>query len=313
MRNSTVDCLVVGAGPAGLCAATYLKRLMREVLVLHTGASRAALIPRSHNYPGSPEGISGPSLLMALEQQALKHGATIEKSRVLALTRVGDTFHAKHEHGLVRAKRVLIATGIVDSNPPVQDIERAILEGQLRYCPVCDGYEARDKRICVIGPGKAALKKANFLRTYSEDITVVCPAMRDSTPSDTRDGIIKVVVAKVEAVVRRDDAIVVHHGSGSLEFDVVYPALGCNPQSTLATELGAEVDPDGALLVDKNQETSIKGLYAAGDIVSELDQITVAFGHATVAATHIHHSLPRSFRMRQLPVSTTPSAEDAAV
>jgi len=312
MRNSNVECLVVGDGPAGLCAAIYLKRFMREVLVLHTGASRAALIPVSHNYPGSPEGISGPSLLMALEQQALKHGATIEKSRVLALTCVGDIFQAEHEHGLVRAKRVLIASGIIDHNPPMQDIERAISYGRLRYCPVCDGYEARDKRICVIGPAKPALKKASFLRTYSEDITVVCPAMSDSTPLDTRGGNIKIVVGKVHAVVRRDDAIVVHHSSGILEFDVVYPALGCSPQSNLATELGADLDPDGALLVDKNQETSIKGLYAAGDIVSELDQISVAFGHAAVAATHIHHSLPSNFRVAHHRVSVPPSPEHAA-
>ena len=297
MRNSLVDCLVIGAGPAGLCAATYLKRFMRGVLVLHTGASRAALIPVSHNYPGSPEGISGPSLLMALEQQALKHGATIENSRVLALARFGDNFQAKHEHGLVEAKRVIIASGIVDHNPAMQDIESAILYGQLRYCPVCDGYEARDKRICVIGPVKSALKKASFLRTYSEDITVICPPMDELTPEpDASESSIKIVIAEVTAVVRRHDVVAVHSRSGSTEFDVVYPALGCSPQSNLATELGADIDSDGALVVDKNQQTSIKGLYAAGDIVSELDQITVAFGHAAVAATHIHHSLPSNFR-----------------
>ena len=297
MGMALVDCLVIGAGPAGLCAATYLGRYMRRVLVLHTGASRAALIPVSHNFPGAPEGISGPVLLKALERQALKYGAIIENSRVLALARVGDVFQAEHDGGSVQAKCVILATGILDDNPPVKDIGAAILSGQLRYCPVCDAYEARDKRICVIGPAEAALKKAVFLRTYSDEVTVICPT-RDAPGSgcDISDSDIKFVSADVTSIVTREAAIEVLGPAEPIEFDVIYPALGCSPQSTLATGLGAKVDDDGALLVDKNQQTSIVGLYAAGDIVSELDQITVAFGHAAVAATHVHNTLPKNVR-----------------
>ncbi len=297
MQRALVDCLVVGAGPAGLCAATYLGRYLRSVLVLHTGASRAARIPVSHNFPGAPEGITGPDLLKALERQALKYGAIIETSRVLALVRVGDVFQAEHDGGSVQAKCVILATGILDHNPPVKDIGVAILSGQLRYCPVCDAYEARDKRIGVVGPAKAALKKAMFLRTYSDDVTVIDPTVDESGAGcDMGGSDIKFVSADVTSIVPREAAIEVHGLVEPMLFDVIYPALGCNPQSALATGLGAKIDDQGALVVDKNHQTSVTGLYAAGDVVSELDQITVAFGHAALAATHIHNALPQSRR-----------------
>jgi thioredoxin reductase (NADPH) len=295
MREKLIDCLVIGAGPAGLTAATYLARFMRDVLVLHGGASRASLMPLSHNAPGYPDGISGPALLRALEQQALKFGAGIVRSRVLALTRNGNHFEAAHEHGTVRARRVILATGIIDHVLPLEDIPGALQSGQLGYCPVCDAYEGRDKRICVIGPAKSAIAKAMFLRTYSTDVTVICPEVEPGE-DDAGNGRIRIVTGRVTAVLRRDRMAVVLDRSDTYEFDLVYPALGCSPQSTFATNLGAEADADGALLVDKHQQTSVPGLYAAGDVASQLDQIAVAFGHAAIAATHIHNDLPKNLR-----------------
>jgi thioredoxin reductase (NADPH) len=137
---------------------------MRDVLVFHGRASRASLIPASHNAPGYPDGISGPALLRALEQQALKFGASIVKSRVLALASNGDHFDAVHEHGTVRARRVILATGIIDHVLPLEDIPGALQSGQLGYCSVCDAYEGKDKRICVIGPAKSAIAKAMLVR-----------------------------------------------------------------------------------------------------------------------------------------------------
>ncbi len=296
MQSSPVDCLVIGAGPAGLSAATYLGRFMRRVLVFHTGASRAALIPTSHNFPGRPEGIGGPALLQSMERQARLYGAMIERSRVVALTREDGVFRAEHEGGSVEAKSVILACGILDHNPATRDIGQAILHGNLRYCPVCDGYEARDKRICVIGPAKSAIAKAIFLRTYSEDVTVICPSLDNQFDDDIRSSGIKVLLSDVIEVSREGTMTAILTTSGKFEFDIAYPALGCSPQSNLATTLGADVDSDGALLVDKDQQTSIKGLYAAGDVVSALDQVTIAFGHAATAATHIHNALPKNFR-----------------
>jgi thioredoxin reductase (NADPH) len=85
-------------------------------------------------------------------------------------------------------------------------------------------------------------------------------------------------------------------GTRTLNFDIVYPALGCDVRSGLAAELGAATTEVGCLKVDGHQRTTIEGLYAAGDVVSDLHQIAVATGHAAIAATHIHKSLPCNFR-----------------
>ncbi len=162
-----LDCLVIGAGPAGLTAAVYLGRYRRDTLVLESGASRAALIPKSHNYPGFPEGISDAELLQRLRLQAMRYGARIREAAVRTLE-------------------------------------------------------------------------------YNDDGEV-------------------------------------HR------FDTLYSALGEKPRSKLALGLGARCNEDGQILVDEHRQTSVPGLYAAGDVVCALNQISVATGHAAVAATAIHH------------------------
>src|SRR5689334_15832632 len=115
-----VDCLVVGGGPAGLLAAVYLGRYRRRVKVIDAGASRAALIPASHNYPGFA-GIAGPELLQRLKAQACDYGADITRGEVTSL-RTGSSgcFVAQCADREVRARHVLLATGLVDHSPPIE-------------------------------------------------------------------------------------------------------------------------------------------------------------------------------------------------
>jgi thioredoxin reductase (NADPH) len=105
------------------------------------------------------------------------------------------------------------------------------------------------------------------------------------------------VLKLLGALYKSDDKIRVNvKGIGPLEFDVVYPALGCDVRSDLAVHLGAETTESGCLKVDEHQQTTVAGLYAAGDVVSDLHQITVATGHAAIAATRIHKMLPPNLR-----------------
>src|SRR6476661_6054353 len=159
---SDLDCLIVGGGPAGLTAATYLARFRRNVLLLDDGHSRARLIPETHNYPGFV-GISGMDLLAQLREQALRNGAVLREARVEELRKAGDVFIARAGNGEIRAKRLLLATGIVDESPDLPGLKDAIYRGALRFCPICDGFEARDKRIGVLGPLRIASGKAQFL------------------------------------------------------------------------------------------------------------------------------------------------------
>ena len=293
LSNQPLDCLIVGGGPAGLTAALYLARYRRDVLVVDDGASRAALIPESHNYPGFSDGISGEALLLRLGEQAEQYGARRLRGRVEAIEREGDLFVARTNGQSLRTRRVLLATGIVDDSPDLPDLESVIERGALRYCPICDAYEALDKKIGVLGRAVPAAKKALFLRTWSRDVTVLATDAPEPTLTDelARAGIR--TVGRVAGLIREGQRICARGIDGAMHaFDVVYPALGCQVRSDLAHNMGARCDDIGLLLVDDKQKTSLDGLYAAGDVVSDLHQISVATGHAAIAATAIHNRLP---------------------
>jgi len=295
---SDLDCLIVGGGPAGLTAATYLARFRRNVLLVDDGQSRARLIPETHNYPGFV-GISGMDLLAQLREQALSNGAVLRDARVEELRKAGEVFVAQAGNGEIRARRLLLATGIVDESPDLPGLKDAIYRGALRFCPICDGFEARDKRIGVLGPLRIATGKAQFLRTYSRDI-VLLPTDEPDPSGDDAQALKQAGITLEKRVVdveRAGEKIAAVFADGRrLPVDVLYPALGCDVRSQLATALGARCTEIGNLHVDDKQRTSVEGLYAAGDVVTDLHQLSVATGHAAVAATAIHNSLPRNFR-----------------
>jgi thioredoxin reductase (NADPH) len=267
------DAIVVGAGPAGLTAAIYLARFRRRVLVLSAGPSRASWIPESHNTPGFPHGVGGPEFLARLSEQALQFGVEIREDRVEALSPAGEGFEASGAETAVRAPTVLLATGVVDRMPDLPGIEAAVHRSLVRMCPICDAYEATDKRIAILGDGGRAEREAAFLKTYSDQVTVI--------------GSEAAQLAFAENTVRWSGP----DGAEPRAFDHLYLALGCEPQSALAVDCGAERDAAGALVVDAHQMTSVEGLYAAGDLVRGLNQIAVATGEAAIAATAMHNRL----------------------
>lgn len=288
------DCLVIGGGPAGLTAAIYLSRYRRRALVIDAGRSRAGVIPKSHNHPGFPHGISGPDLLSRLRNQAAQYGAELRAGTVERLSKRADHFVGNIAGDTVAAARVLLASGIADISPDLPGLDRAVLHALVRYCPICDACEAMDRRIAVLGPLQHAAGKAAFLRTFSKTVTILPMGGRtDGHPGD----IDAIEVASVPQAFRLEaDGIAVKLDGEWRRFDVLYPALGCVVHSDLATALGAGSTQLGLLEVDAKQQTTVTGLYAAGDVVSDLHQVSVAEGHAAVAATAIHNSLPPNFR-----------------
>jgi thioredoxin reductase (NADPH) len=293
-----LDCLIVGGGPAGLTAAIYLARFRRTTRLIDSGASRAALIPESHNYPGF-KGIGGPELLRRLREQATLHGAAVEDGEITSLARDRNGFVARNGNAEIRARYVLIATGLIDEAPPIDGFGDSVYAGAVRFCPICDGYEAMDKRIGVLGDIASAGKKALFLRTYTRDIVVFAIGAASRAPSDLRralNGAGVDIITGATRVERRDDGVSVLVDGTRHDVDVLYPALGCEVRSDLATALGARCGDIGTLQVDDHQRTSVGDLYGAGDVVTDLHQLSVATGHAAVAATDIHNRLPRNFR-----------------
>ena len=300
--SPVLDCLVIGAGPAGLTAATYLSRFHRDFVVVDGGKSRARWIPESHNCPGFPFGVGGTELLVKLRAQAVEYGACIEQGYVARLERDDDGFVATADDGRSwRARYVLLATGVVDVMPAMEGLEQGIESNRVRLCAVCDGYEASDHDIAVLAPADDAIRHAVFLRTFSRQVTAI--PSDDSHPSAecaAQAAKAGVTLLPVATAMRCDaDACVVQTEAGEHRFDTLYPVLGSDAQSALATRFGAEVDELGELLVDRHMQTTVEGLYATGDVVSALNQISVAVGHAAIAATAIHNRLPHNWREQQ--------------
>jgi thioredoxin reductase (NADPH) len=294
IRN--VDCLIVGGGPAGLTAAIYLARFHLSVLVADSGDSRAALIPKTRNHAGFPEGISGPNLLRRMNQQARIYGTRIEDTTVSALHIDGDGFRAVTDAGAIAARAVLLATGVVNNRPDMPDDvhDEALARGLLRYCPICDGYEVTDQAIGVIGTGARGMREALFLRGYSADITLIAPGDEHRLDEGQQAELAKAGVALLagpSAFVLGPHGVSVFTDAGHFSFASIYPALGSVVRSDLAVALGAKVGEEGCMLVDSHQRSSIPGLYAAGDVVLGLDQISHAMGEGGVAATTIRNDL----------------------
>jgi thioredoxin reductase (NADPH) len=289
-----LDAIIIGAGPAGLTAGIYLGRFRRLALVIDGAASRARWIPRSHNILGFPQGIGGEELLSQLRKHAEQYGALIRQGTVATITRDDDGFAVSIGTDVIRSHYVILATGIQDHLPDVPGAEEAVRRSVLRICPICDAYEATGKRIAVISDGRHGEREAQFLRTYSDSITLLhVGAAHDSQRRARMETCgIELIETDLQCLTIEHDTLRLRLPSGrNREFDVCYTALGCSPRNTLASSLGAACDESGQLTVSSHCETSIPGLYAVGDVVRGLNQVVVAAAEAAIATTHIHNRL----------------------
>jgi thioredoxin reductase (NADPH) len=299
-EGDRLDCLVIGGGPAGLTAALYLARFNRSFLLVDSGSSRAAWIPQSHNFPLFSQGLAGPEILAKQREHLSRYEVAPLAGTVVDLRREPLGFEATFCQadggtGQVRARNVLLATGAIDVEPDLPNLPDALKRGLVRFCPICDGYEARGQRVAVIGHGDHGLREAIFVaRTYSHDVTLLSLGSAVQLSQDGRTRAhqtgIRVIEATVDALeVAGNRIAALRAGGAEYRFDTLYSALGLTVRSGLAVALGAEHDANGALIVDAHNQTSVAGLYAAGDNVAGLNQIVVGMGQAAIAATSIHN------------------------
>jgi thioredoxin reductase (NADPH) len=298
-HEEIIDCVVVGGGAAGLTAAVYLGRYRRRALVLDAGGSRLQKIPRTRNVPGFPDGIEGPLLLRRMQEHARRYGVPMMHTEVQRLEKLKDgTFLAESAQGRWRARFVLLATGARDIEPEIEGLQQATLAGQVRYCPVCDGFETQGQRVAVLGRAGHGLRESLFVCGFGNEVTWLAMASQDEVEPDglarLREAGVRLADSppvRIECGVDDCGVRVELRNGQVLEFDTLYPALGLHHACDLAARLGARARPDGQLEVDAHQQTTVDGLYAAGDVAVDLNQISVAAGHAAIAATAIHNRL----------------------
>lgn len=293
------DCVIIGGGPAGLTAAIYLARFHLDIMVIDAGGSRARWIPTTHNHAGFPDGISGIELLERMREQAELYGTRIVNGRVTRISRNKDSFSIEYGQGEVSTSNILLTTGVVNRRPDVDEElhKRALAEGRIRYCPICDGFEVTDQNIAVIGTGDRGINEALFLRGFTGRVTLIAP----DGPHDL-DPIVQHEAAENGIVFRDGPAIIESMGDAGIQvrvmkdvmcFDSIYPALGSDVNNMLAEMLDVRCSETGCIIVDTHQRTSVAGVYAAGDVVLGLDQISHAMGEGGVAAVTIRNDIAK--------------------
>ena len=295
------DCIIVGAGPAGLTAAIYLARYHLSIRMFDCGTSRASWIPTSHNHAGFPDGINGNELLERMRDQAARYGALREPRRVTDLRRDGDHFIVRCDDEDFRARTVLLATGVVNNRPEGMDDQfhaEALGRGLLRYCPVCDGYEVTDKRVAVIGGGNSGVEAAIDLAGITAHVTLieydgqlradeVLQRKLKSLPNVT------VITSALTTEVQGDGSKVTaltynDRGTGTshtVELEGVFVQIGLVPNTEWLAEDGVALSPRGEIEVDAKGQTSVAGVFAAGDATTTpYKQIVIAMGEGSKAA-----------------------------
>ncbi|APZ99996.1 hypothetical protein BWQ93_17055 [Sphingopyxis sp. QXT-31] len=300
-EGSPIDILIVGAGPAGLTAGMYLARYRRKVRIVHNGRSRTLWVPRSRNIPRFPDGIVGADLIARMSDHAVRYGAEIVEGRVVEIARDEDRalFRARLDSGaVIGARGLILATG-VDTNLAKLDSgdhQAAVRSGVLRYCPICDGFEHSDERIAVLGSDLHGAAEAMFLRQYSSNITLI-PKWQVALTDKQRGELAASGVDVIEGRVLRLDAteeamfVAIEGEAAPRRFDTLYPAFGSTPRSELAAMLGPLIDPKGCIPFSAFSDGLLPGVYAAGDVIEGLDQISVAMGQGAMAATRLHNWL----------------------
>ncbi len=301
------DLVIIGAGPAGLTAAIYAERSGLKSVVLEKAniGGQVAITPVVENYPGFTR-IAGKTLMDMMAQQAITYTDIHEGEEVLDILRTDGTFEVTTDRAKYIARAVLIATG-ADSRKLGIPGEKEFFGRGVSYCASCDGYFFKDgKKVIVVGGGNTAATEALYLKNIGVDVTIVhwkdtlrCEQVLRQSIDDNRIPVIRAAIVKevrgeklVTGVVLEDTK----DGSvRTLPIDGVFVAIGYVPNNEAAIKLGVEVDEQGYVKVDEKHRTSVKGVYAAGDITGGFMQIVTAVGQGAVAANAIFEDVTNPY------------------
>lgn len=306
MQTHHYDILIVGAGPAGLTAAIYAAWLGLKTLVLESAVAggKAWTAPRIENFPGFDEGITGVDLAEKMRRQAERLGAEIViNEEVVGLELASQTKHVATRKQVYDASAVILATGTQKRKLHVPG-EAEFLGRGVSYCAVCDGPFFRHSNVAVVGGSHEAVVEALSLTDMVEHVLLIhedelevegalLDRLRGKPKIETLQG--KVTAIKGDKTVK---ALEIQTVSASIERDVkgVFIALGSVPLTAIVRNAGVNMDRNGCLMVDRQQRTSLEGVFAAGDCTCGGMQIVTASGEGAMAAMRASGYLRRKER-----------------
>jgi len=292
MTEDIYDVIVVGGGPAGLTAALYTARHNLKTLVLE-GVKIGGRALDAHwvdNYPGFPEGISGPDLMQKFIEQVEKFGAEVRHETVIGFSDFGDLKMVSTRQGYHQAKAVIIATGVNRKQLSVPG-ENEFKGRGVSYCAVCDGPFFKDKRVAIVGEGHEAVHDAETLaetatkvytipgkKGYSGDFPELKRLRSNPKVELIEDRAVKEIIGQdMVKGVKLDDG-------SELDVDGVFIILERVSTAGILQDAGVTTDAGGCIIVDDDGMTNIKGIYAAGDCSCKGMQIVTATGMGAKAA-----------------------------
>lgn len=290
------DCIVIGAGPAGLSASLFLARYLRRTLTFHHNSPRNEYSHGVHGFLGH-HGIRPGELLARGRDEVMSHGGLIIEACVTAVEAISSE-HFRVFIGDARvfdAQRLLLATGLRDLTPDCPGF-REFYGSSVFHCPDCDGYEVRDKRVAVLAHGDNAVGFTENILTWTRDVTLLTDQneISDRAKLDALGVAVRVervVALEGDTSTRQLQRVMFAEGE-ALECDALFFNLGTELASNFHETLGCRLDPEcGLLWVDDTQQTSIQGVYAAGDITPHSQLAVVAAAEGAMAAIQIHRSL----------------------
>ena len=296
------DCIVIGAGPAGLSASLFLARYLRRTLTFHHNSPRNEYSHGVHGFLGH-HGIRPAELLARGRDEVTTHGGLIMEACVTAVEAVSpDHFRVftgsdQTEEKVFEARRLVLATGLRDLTPDCPGF-REFYGSSVFHCPDCDGYEVRDKRVAVLAHNDSAAGFTENILTWTRNVTLLTD-QHEISKTDHKKLAALDVPLRTERIVglegdtstRQLQRVLFDEGE-PLECDALFFNLGTELATDFHETLGLRLDPEcGLLWVDETQQTSIKGVYAAGDITPHSQLAIVAAAEGAMAAIHIHRSL----------------------
>ena len=288
------DVLVVGGGPAGLAAAHWLGRYRQEVVVVDRGEPRNRWVHEVHGYLGL-EGIHPAELLdRARSDLARFETVMFHKAGVVSLAAEGERFRAVTDIGEINARRVVLAAGAADEFPEIEGFDEHYGAG-LFTCPACDGFEAKDRRAAVVGSGDQLADFARTLLHWASSVVLIAdPGVECGVePGDRRDddGLEVLEGCPFALVGTRGALRAVALTDGRLvDCDIAFFSIANHPSSHLARQLGCECDDEGYVLTDDEGQTSVAGVYAAGDLLPQPHIVQVAAATGAIAGLACAHA-----------------------
>ena len=290
------DVIVVGGGPAGLAAGLWLARYRRKVRVFDAEDPRNAETWAVHGYLGIKDPPPA-ELRKVARLQAVDAGAEYEPAVVTEITGEQDDFTVTVEDGRTfGARRILIATGLRDILPEIPNFHD-FYGTSIWHCPDCDGPGIVDKKVGVIGWGRSIAAYCMYMLTWTENLTILThghdPDLEEPAKAALKRWNIPVREDVIERLEGEGGQIqrIVYHGGETEEFDALFFHIASGPGSSFPADLGCEADLDGILEVDKEHQTTVPGVYAAGDIIPGSRLALRAAAEGARAAVGIHKSL----------------------